>query len=247
MDIIHFLKSDQLVADIQSYFGVQVKPVSKQFDELKSTKENSICQTTNNKYECVINNKFWYYLFKFGTELGDELFYSMFIPFWFWNIDGAVGRRVILVWAVVMCIGTVYHKDIVAGLALSILIMVPLVPLVDQFDNYFLTSPTGPLLCLVLSILTIIYYPSSDKWTPTRGDTTMIVSVCVGVQSGSWLNYQTGVMSSAELSPPYAIMWPSFVMIGCIVIRTVLGFLIVFATKKLQKNSFIMSYVPFSG
>ncbi|KAK9687016.1 PAP2 superfamily [Popillia japonica] len=266
MDIIQFLRSDQLVANIQSYFGVQVTPVTKDFDEVY-TKKNNGYQASNNKYECVINNKFWYYLFKFGTELGDELFYSMFIPFWFWNIDGAVGRRVILVWAIVMCIGQavkdivrwsrpeypavklqnkwvleygmpsthamvgvsipfsvllftlnryqynimvglvlavlwctlicvsrVYlgmHSvlDIIAGLALSILLMVPLVPLVDQFDNYFITSPTGPLLCLVLSILTIIYYPASDKWTPTRGDSTMIVSVCVGVQSGSWLNY----------------------------------------------------------
>lgn len=53
----------------------------------------------------TINNLFWYYLFLFGTELGDETFYSAFIPFWFWNIDGAVGRRVVLVWATVMSIG----------------------------------------------------------------------------------------------------------------------------------------------
>lgn len=52
-----------------------------------------------------INNKFWYYLFIIGTELGDELFYATMIPFWFWNIDGAVGRRVIFVWAAVMYVG----------------------------------------------------------------------------------------------------------------------------------------------
>lgn len=55
--------------------------------------------------ECRIDNKFWYYLFVLGTELGDEIFYATFIPFWFWNIDGAVGRRVVLVWTVVMYIG----------------------------------------------------------------------------------------------------------------------------------------------
>lgn len=53
----------------------------------------------------TINNPFWYYLFLFGTELGDEIFYTAFIPFWFWNIDGAVGRRVVLVWAIVMSVG----------------------------------------------------------------------------------------------------------------------------------------------
>ena len=52
-----------------------------------------------------INNRFWYYIFLFGTELGDEIFYLTFIPFWFWNIDGAVGRRIVLVWAIIMTIG----------------------------------------------------------------------------------------------------------------------------------------------
>lgn len=53
----------------------------------------------------TITNWFWYYLFIFGTELGDEIFYATFIPFWFWNIDGAVGRRVVMVWTIIMYIG----------------------------------------------------------------------------------------------------------------------------------------------
>lgn len=53
----------------------------------------------------IITNWVWYYLFVLGTALGDEIFYASFIPFWFWNIDGAVGRRVVLVWTVIMYIG----------------------------------------------------------------------------------------------------------------------------------------------
>lgn len=53
----------------------------------------------------VVTNWMWYYLFVLGTALGDEIFYASFIPFWFWNIDGAVGRRVVLVWTVIMYIG----------------------------------------------------------------------------------------------------------------------------------------------
>lgn len=53
----------------------------------------------------VITNWVWYYLFVLGTALGDEIFYASFIPFWFWNVDGAVGRRVVLVWTVIMYIG----------------------------------------------------------------------------------------------------------------------------------------------
>lgn len=61
--------------------------------------------TTNSPPKFSIKNHFWYYLFLFGTELGDEIFYISFIPFWFWNIDGPVGRRVVLVWCIVMSIG----------------------------------------------------------------------------------------------------------------------------------------------
>lgn len=53
----------------------------------------------------IIKQKFWYYFFLFGTYLGDEVFYATFLPFWFWNIDGAVGRRIVMVWAIIMYIG----------------------------------------------------------------------------------------------------------------------------------------------
>lgn len=52
-----------------------------------------------------VRNKFWYYVFIIGTALGDEIFYATFIPFWFWNVDGAVGRRIIFVWSTCMYVG----------------------------------------------------------------------------------------------------------------------------------------------
>ncbi len=52
-----------------------------------------------------IMSKFWYWVFLIGTQLGDETYYTMFFIFWFWNIDGAVGRRTILLWNVIMYIG----------------------------------------------------------------------------------------------------------------------------------------------
>uniref|UniRef100_A0A8D9FBS1 Sphingosine-1-phosphate phosphatase 1 n=1 Tax=Cacopsylla melanoneura TaxID=428564 RepID=A0A8D9FBS1_9HEMI len=53
----------------------------------------------------TVKNKFLYYFFYVGTYLGDEIFYSIYFPFWFWNVDYNVGRRIITVWAVVMYIG----------------------------------------------------------------------------------------------------------------------------------------------
>lgn len=53
-----------------------------------------------------------YYLFCFGTELGNELFYILFFPFWIWNLDALVGRRLVIIWVLVMYLGQC-TKDIV--------------------------------------------------------------------------------------------------------------------------------------
>lgn len=49
--------------------------------------------------EFLIHNKFLFYLFTFGTELGNEMFFIIFFPFVFWNVDALVSRRLIVVWA----------------------------------------------------------------------------------------------------------------------------------------------------
>ncbi|XP_034555570.1 sphingosine-1-phosphate phosphatase 1-like [Notolabrus celidotus] len=49
--------------------------------------------------EFLIHNKLLFYLFTFGTELGNEMFFIIFFPYLFWNIDALVSRRLIVVWA----------------------------------------------------------------------------------------------------------------------------------------------------
>lgn len=68
-----------------------------------------------------------------------------------------------------------------------------------------------------------------------RGDTTMIVSVCAGILVGSWCNYQLGNMAASGSSPPYRIIWPSVEMLGCTILRTVLGLCGVLATRAVAK------------
>ena len=60
----------------------------------------------------VINNVFLFYLFHFGASIGNEIFYIIFFPFWFWNIDGYVGRRICVFWCIFMYLGQI-TKDIV--------------------------------------------------------------------------------------------------------------------------------------
>lgn len=53
-----------------------------------------------------------YYLFCLGTELGNELFYILFFPFWIWNLDALVGRRLVVIWVLVMYLGQC-TKDVI--------------------------------------------------------------------------------------------------------------------------------------
>ncbi|XP_051833764.1 sphingosine-1-phosphate phosphatase 1 [Antechinus flavipes] len=59
-----------------------------------------------------VRNWLLFYLFCFGTELGNELFYITFFPFWIWNLDALVGRRLVIMWVLVMYLGQC-AKDVI--------------------------------------------------------------------------------------------------------------------------------------
>lgn len=77
---------------------------------LKPLRKNSL--TGDAGQEFMIENRFLYYLFTFGTELGNELFYITFFPFIMWNMDAFVSRRLIMVWVWVMYLGQC-TKDVI--------------------------------------------------------------------------------------------------------------------------------------
>lgn len=64
----------------------------------------------------------------------------------------------------------------------------------------------------------------------------MIISFPVGIQIGTWLNYQLGSMQTPTAEPPYAILWPDHSMLGLILLRTVIGLSCVLATRALAKT-----------
>ena len=99
------LKPKQVQSDIKNSPTSSI--VSSDEDYLSSSGDENV---SKNVVFYQINSWFWYFVFLFGTQLGDETYYSIFFCFWFWNIDGAVGRRVILVWNLVMYIGKIKFK-----------------------------------------------------------------------------------------------------------------------------------------
>jgi sphingosine-1-phosphate phosphatase 1 len=102
-DFIDYLNDPLIVARFQQWFGVS--PIL----EKKNDKNVKTKKIKENNYE--IKSKFWFYLFHLGAEMGNELFYSLFFPIWFWNIDGAIARKVSILWAIFMYIGQA-TKDI---------------------------------------------------------------------------------------------------------------------------------------
>ncbi len=77
---------------------------------VKPLRRNSL--TGDVGQEFIIDNKFLFYLFTLGTELGNELFYILFFPFLMWNVDAYVSRRLVVVWVWVMYLGQC-TKDVI--------------------------------------------------------------------------------------------------------------------------------------
>ncbi len=66
---------------------------------------------TDSEVDFSIHNKFLYYLFNVGANLGNEAFYILFFPTLIWNVDGWIARRMLVFWCLYMYIGQA-TKDI---------------------------------------------------------------------------------------------------------------------------------------
>ncbi|XP_034289451.1 sphingosine-1-phosphate phosphatase 1 [Pantherophis guttatus] len=95
--------------------GVESQPASlekrKKWVSKSHPRRNSLTgESISQKFR--IHNFFLYYLFSFGTELGNEFFYMVFFSFCFWNVDPWLGRRLIIIWVWIMYFGQC-TKDII--------------------------------------------------------------------------------------------------------------------------------------
>lgn len=64
----------------------------------------------------------------------------------------------------------------------------------------------------------------------------MTTSVTAGLMIGAWINYQLGDMQPPATPPPYVIIWPTYGMLGLMLLRTVLGLCCVLATRAIGKS-----------
>lgn len=66
----------------------------------------------------------------------------------------------------------------------------------------------------------------------------MTTSVTTGILVAAWLNYQLGALQPPAImsTRPYEIIWPTYRMLGLMLLRTVLGLCCVIATRALGKS-----------
>lgn len=78
-------------------------------DTTSKTKDKEYTVTNTDHTHIVsrtkINNRLWYYFFHIGAAMGNEIFYSIFFPCWFWNVDGAIARKICMLWGIFMFVG----------------------------------------------------------------------------------------------------------------------------------------------
>jgi len=99
--------------DMNGYPRIKSRSSSTVLDSRDVTPTSAyLLHTAGHSVDYEVTNRFLYYLFHFGANLGNEIFYMTFFPFWFWNIDGCVGRQLCTFWCIFMYIGQA-TKDIV--------------------------------------------------------------------------------------------------------------------------------------
>lgn len=114
--------------------------------------------------------------------------------------------------------------------------MTVILPFSDMIDHYQLTDTYSPFVTLALMLLLQYIYPKTERWTPARGDTAVIMGTGAGFAFGSWLNYHLGIIRGPPLPPPYNIMWPDYRVFGLALLRAIIGILCIVATRAFFKS-----------
>ena len=126
-----------------------------------------------------------------------------------------------------------------AGLAFVLFLGLVIFPFLDTIDYFLLHSPYSPAVSVLVPLVLCLCYPTLDRWSTARGDTTLIMAVGGGLFLGHWVCFQYGLMQKASTSPPYHIIPPNFVWLGQMALRLSVGIVILFSTRAIMK---LLSY-----
>lgn len=116
---------------------------------------------------------------------------------------------------------------------------------INDIDVWILSSPYSPIVLIILSISLVLLYPApKDRWTSTRGDTTMILSGSVGACLGMWLECRiSGRLPEEGFNFPYPIGLPTFDALAMAFLRWIFTIAFIVPLRAIMK-SIIFTVLP---
>ncbi|CAF0922054.1 unnamed protein product [Rotaria sordida] len=146
---------------------------------------------------------------------------------------GLVCAAIVCIW---VCLSRIYlgmHTFLVRGTAYALLLIYIMFPYVNIIDNFQLNFTLAPLLNFCLGIFLIKCYPSIQEWSTARSDTTVILGSTFGLLSSATIMQKFDLLERPLTPPIYSIITPN---LGFCVLRTIIGLLIIYATRQIVKT-----------
>ena len=139
----------------------------------------------------------------------------------------------------------VTFQDIVAGILFSLIILLILVPhLDDKTEKMVLTSPNAPIFFIVVPVILIVIYPLPPQHTLTRADTAMVISGASGALLGCWIKYQSMEIPDPYAGVPYIISLPDAPRVVEMLTRFIVGSVEV-ASVRMCVKTIVLSTLPY--
>ncbi|XP_041037040.1 sphingosine-1-phosphate phosphatase 2 isoform X4 [Carcharodon carcharias] len=126
--------------------------------------------------------------------------------------------------------------DVICGVLITAVLMALTYPFWNILDNFQLTSPLTPIVAIVMPFFMSYTYPALDHYSPTRGDTTIILGVASGCTVGFWMNYQYGRTYEPTGSLPFEIPSITLEVVSLAIARFLIGILVLVATRQVVKT-----------
>jgi membrane-associated phospholipid phosphatase len=85
----------------------------------------------------------------------------------------ALGISFVILWTTLVSLSRVYlgmHSvlDLVSGIAISSVLLAIFLPLTNTIEHFFATNVISPVMTLIIPVVLIVYFPTTEVWTPTR-------------------------------------------------------------------------------
>ena len=117
-------------------------------------------------------------------------------------------------------------------------------PYVNAIDDFAMNFAFSPIVIFALGIFLIKCYPSLKQWSTARSDTTVIIGSTSGVFTAGTLMNQLGLLERPLTPPVYSIIAPD---LGLCILRTIIGLLLIYATRQIVKTFVLRSTCYFYG